>query len=63
MPARRGRKSPVRRVEVVKSSYQPSRADIEKEIDVSHLEGKTMDALAQMLTARVAMVRTPRPPR
>ena len=50
-------------MEVVKSSYQPSKADMEEEIDVSHLEGKTMDDLARMLTAPVAMVRKPRPPR
>ena len=61
MPERR--KKPPRRVEVVKSSYQPSKADMEEETDVSHLEGKTMDALARMLTAPVAMVRTPRPTR
>ena len=57
------RKKPPRRVEVVKSSYQPSKADMEEETDVSHLEGKTMDELARMLTAPVAMVRTPRPTR
>ena len=57
------RKRPARRVEVVKSSYQPSRADMEEEIDVRHLEGKTMDDLARMLTAPVAMVRTQRQPR
>ncbi len=57
------RKRPPRRVEVVKSSYQPSKADMKEEIDVSHLEGKTADDLARMLTAPVAMVRTPRPPR
>ena len=34
------RKRPPRRVEVVKSSYQPSKADMKEEIDVSHLEGK-----------------------
>ena len=56
------RKSAPRRVEVVKSSYQPSEAELQEEIDVSHLEGKTMDDLARMLTAPVAMVRTPRPP-
>ena len=61
MPERR--KKPPRRVEVVKSSYQPSKADMEEETDVSHLEGKTMDELARMLTAPVAMVRTPRPTR
>ena len=57
------RKKPPRRVEVVTSSYQPSKADMEEETDVSHLEGKTMDELARMLTAPVAMVRTPRPTR
>ena len=57
------RKKPPRRVEVVKSSYQPSKADMEEVTDVSHLEGKTMDELARMLTAPVAMVRTPRPTR
>ena len=58
------RKRPPRRpVEVVKSSYQPSKADMEEEIDVSHLEGKTMDDLARMLMAPVAMVRTSRPTR
>ena len=57
------RKKPPRRAEVVKSSYQPSKADMEEETDVSHLEGKTMDELARMLTAPVAMVRTPRPTR
>ena len=31
-------------------------------IDVSHLEGKTIDGLARMLPAPVAMVRTSRPP-
>ena len=50
------RKRPPRRVEVVKSSYQPSKADMKEEIDVSHLEGKTADDLARMLTAPVAMV-------
>ena len=32
----------------------------EEEIDVSHLEGKTIDGLARMLTAPVAMVHTSR---
>ena len=57
------RKSAPRRVEVAKSSYQPSKTDLHEEIDVSHLEEKTMDDLARTLTAPVAMVRTPRPPR
>ena len=38
------------------------KAALEEEIDVSHLEGKTIDGLARMLTAPVAMVRTSRPP-
>lgn len=57
------RKKPPRRVEVVKSSYQLSKADMDEETDVIHLEGKTLDELARMLTAPVAMVRTPRPTR
>ena len=59
-----GPKNPRRRVvEVVKSSYQPSKADMEEEIDTSHLKGRTMEDLARMVTGPVAMVRTSRPPR
>ena len=39
------------------------KAALEEEIDVSHLEGKTIDGLARTLTAPVAMVRTSRRPR
>ena len=39
------------------------KAALEEEIGVSNLEGRTINALARMLTAPVAMVRTSRPPR
>ena len=38
------------------------KATQDDEIDVSHLEGKTIDGLAWMLPAPVAMVRTSRSP-
>ena len=36
-----------RRVKVVRSQYQPTKDELEEEVDLSHLEGVTVDDMAQ----------------
>ncbi len=50
-------------VELVHPSYQPSKAELEEEIDLSHLEGKTPEDAAKALTrpATIRFISKPRP--
>ena len=42
-----------RRVEIVRSEYQPTKAEKEEEIDLSHLEGQSVDEMARAVVAPV----------
>ena len=48
-------------VEVVSSRYQPSKAEMEEEIDLTPLEGQTLEDLARMVLAPVETTIIPRP--
>lgn len=56
-------KHPRRRVELVDPAYQPTKADVEEEIDLSHLAGKFPEDLARMVLAPVDVRYIPRPRR
>ena len=50
-----------RPVELVANSYQPSKAELEEEIDLTPLQGKTLEELAAMVLAPVDVTTIPRP--
>ena len=54
-------KQPARTVEIVANSYQPSKAELEEEIDLTPLEGKTPEDLAAMVLGPVDVTTIPRP--
>ena len=42
-----------RKVEIVRSTYQPTKAEKEEEIDLSHLEGMTPEQMADAVVQPV----------
>ncbi len=51
-----------RPIDIVRSDYQPSKAELEEAIDLSHLEGKTPEDAAKALTrpATIRFISKPR---
>jgi len=50
-------------VELVDNSYQPSKAEMEEEINLAPLAGKTPEDLAAMVLSPVDVTTIPRPRR
>ena len=50
-----------RRVEIVRSQYQPTKAEKEEEIDLSHLEGMTPEEMADAVVQDVDVALISRP--
>ena len=50
-----------RRVEIVRSQYQPTKAEKEEEVDLSHLEGMTPEEMADAVVQDVDVVLISRP--
>ena len=54
-------KPTARPVELVANRYQPSKAELEEEIDLTPLAGKTPEDLARMVLGPVNVTTIPRP--
>ena len=52
-----------RPVELVANAYQPSKAELEEEIDLTPLKGRSLEELARMVLAPVDVTTIPRPRR
>ena len=50
-----------RTVELVKSTYQPTKAEMEEELDLSHLEGQTPEEMAKAIVEPVTIKQIPKP--
>lgn len=50
-----------RRVEIVRTTYQPTKAEKEEEIDVSHLEGMTPEEMANAVVQDIDITYVSRP--
>ena len=50
-----------RRVEIVRTTYQPTKAEKEEEIDLSHLEGMTPEEMADAVVQDVDVALISRP--
>ena len=50
-----------RRVEIVRSQYQPTKAEKEEEIDLSHLEGMTPEEMADAVVKDIDLTYISRP--
>ena len=50
-----------RPVEIVAKTYQPSKAELEEEIDLTPLAGTSLDDAARMVLAPVDVTTIPRP--
>ncbi len=50
-----------REVELVKSTYQPTKAEMEEEMDLSHLEGQTPEEMAKAIVQPVEIKHVPKP--
>ena len=54
-------KSKRRPVEIVRTTYQPTKAEKEEEIDLSHLEGMTPEEMADAVVGDVEITYISRP--
>lgn len=50
-----------RRVEIVRTTYQPTKAEKEEEIDLSHLEGMTPEEMADAVVKDIDLTYISRP--
>ena len=50
-----------RKVEIVRTTYQPTKAEKEEEIDLSHLEGMTPDEMADAVVQDIEIKYISRP--
>ena len=50
-----------RRVEIVRTTYQPTKAEKEEEVDLSHLEGMTPEEMADAVVKDIDLTYISRP--